>query len=160
MKKGQIITGTIEKVAFPNKGMFTTEEGRTVIVKNTIPGQTVSVCIQKVRKGKAEGRLLEVAKKAENELTETVCPHFGACGGCTFLNLSYEDQIALKESQIRELLAEVAGQTCVFDEVFEGVKSSPRPFAYRNKMEFSFGDSCKDGPLSLGMLSAAAFMIS
>lgn len=41
MKKGQIITGTIEKVAFPNKGMFTTEEGRTVIVKNTIPGQTV-----------------------------------------------------------------------------------------------------------------------
>ena len=157
MKKGQIITGTIEKVAFPNKGMFTTEEGRTVIVKNTIPGQTVSVCIQKVRKGKAEGRLLEVAKKAENELTETVCPHFGACGGCTFLNLSYEDQIALKESQIRELLAEVAGQTCVFDEVFEGVKSSPRPFAYRNKMEFSFGDSCKDGPLSLGMHKRGSF---
>ena len=157
MKKGQIITGTIEKVAFPNKGMFTTEEGRTVIIKNTIPGQTVSVCIQKVRKGKAEGRLLEVVKKAENELTETVCPHFGACGGCTFLNLSYEDQIALKESQIRELLAEVAGQTCVFDEVFEGVKSSPRPFAYRNKMEFSFGDSCKDGPLSLGMHKRGSF---
>ena len=38
MKKGQIITGTIEKVAFPNKGMFTTEEGRTVIVKNTADG--------------------------------------------------------------------------------------------------------------------------
>ena len=157
MKKGQIITGTIEKVAFPNKGMFTTEEGRTVIVKNTIPGQTVSVSIQKVRKGKAEGRLLEVVKKAENELTEAVCPHFGACGGCTFLNLSYEDQVALKESQVRELLEEVAGETCVFDEVFEGVKSSPRPFAYRNKMEFSFGDSCKDGPLSLGMHKRGSF---
>ena len=157
MKKGQIITGTIEKVAFPNKGMFTTEEGRTVIVKNTIPGQTVSVSIQKVRKGKAEGRLLEVVKKAENELTEAVCPHFGACGGCTFLNLSYEDQVALKESQVRELLDEVAGETCVFDEVFEGVKSSPRPFAYRNKMEFSFGDSCKDGPLSLGMHKRGSF---
>lgn len=157
MKKGQIITGTIERVAFPNKGMFTTEEGRNVIVKNTIPGQTVSVAIQKVRKGKAEGRLLEVVKKAENELEQTVCPHFGACGGCTFLNLSYEDQIALKEQQVRELLAEVAGQSCVFDEVFEGVKHSPRSFAYRNKMEFSFGDSCKDGPLSLGMHKRGSF---
>ena len=35
--------------------------------------------------------------------------------------------------------------------VFEGVKSSPKEFGYRNKMEFSFGDEYKDGPLSLGL---------
>ena len=32
--------------------------------------------------------------------------------------------------------------------VFETVKRSPREFAYRNKMEFSFGDEYKGGPLS------------
>lgn len=157
MKKGQTITGTIERVAFPNKGILTTEDGKQVIVKNTIPGQKVSVSISKIRKGKAEGRLLEVLKKAENELPEAVCPHFGACGGCTFQNLSYEAQTALKEGQIRELLADVVSKTCDFDEVFEGVKHSPKPFGYRNKMEFSFGDSYKDGPLALGMHKRGSF---
>ncbi len=37
------------------------------------------------------------------------------------------------------------------DYVFEGIKGSPQEFAYRNKMEFSFGDEYKDGPLSLGL---------
>ena len=31
--------------------------------------------------------------------------------------------------------------------MFEGVRKSPKEFAYRNKMEFSFGDEYKDGPL-------------
>ena len=39
MKKGQIIEGVIERVDFPNKGIIRTEDGRQVIVKNTIPGQ-------------------------------------------------------------------------------------------------------------------------
>lgn len=30
-------------------------------------------------------------------------------------------------------------------------RGSPKEFAYRNKMEFSFGDEYKDGPLSLGL---------
>jgi len=60
MKKGQIIEGVIERVDFPNKGIIRTEDGRQVIVKNTIPGQKVSASINKIRKGKAEGRLLEV----------------------------------------------------------------------------------------------------
>ena len=64
MKKGQIIEGVIERVDFPNKGIIRTEDGRQVIVKNTIPGQKVSASINKIRKGKAEGRLLEVLEKS------------------------------------------------------------------------------------------------
>ena len=37
------------------------------------------------------------------------------------------------------------------DYVFEGIKGSPTEFCYRNKMEFSFGDAEKDGPLTLGL---------
>ena len=47
MKKGQIIEGVIERVDFPNKGIIRTEDGRQVIVKNTIPGQKVSASINK-----------------------------------------------------------------------------------------------------------------
>ena len=67
MKKGQIIEGVIERVDFPNKGIIRTEDGRQVVVKNTIPGQKVSASINKIRKGKAEGRLLEVLEKSPLE---------------------------------------------------------------------------------------------
>ena len=37
------------------------------------------------------------------------------------------------------------------DYIFDGIKGSPQEFGYRNKMEFSFGDEYKDGPLVLGL---------
>ena len=64
MKKGQIAEGNVTTVEFPNKGIVMTDEGERVIVKNTIPGQRVSFAVNKVRKGKAEGRLLETVKKS------------------------------------------------------------------------------------------------
>ena len=39
----------------------------------------------------------------------------------------------------------------------QGIKSSPERFEYRNKMEFSFGDAFKDGPLALGMHKRGSF---
>ena len=68
MKKGQIAEGNVTTVEFPNKGIVMTDEGERVIVKNTIPGQRVSFAVNKVRKGKAEGRLLETVKKSPLEI--------------------------------------------------------------------------------------------
>ena len=68
MKKGQVLQGTVAYVDFPNKGVIKVEEGKQVIVKNVLPGQEISFSVNKVRKGKGEGRLLEVLKKAPNEL--------------------------------------------------------------------------------------------
>ncbi len=76
MKKGQVLQGTVAYVDFPNKGVVKVEEGKQVIVKNVLPGQEISFSVNKVRKGKGEGRLLEVLKKAPNELAEAPCPHF------------------------------------------------------------------------------------
>lgn len=150
MKKGDILEGVVRKVEFPNKGIVTVED-KDIVVKNTIPGQKVKFGINKARKGKMEARLLEVLEKADNEM-ESDCPHFGECGGCVYRSLSYEDQIKLKETQLRELLAKVG---C--EHTFEGVKESPAKEGYRNKMEFSFGDAFKDGPLSLGMHKRGSF---
>lgn len=168
MKKGQIYEGVVTKVNFPNKAEVLCE-GERVIVKNAMPGQTIKFSVNKVRKGKAEGRLLEVVKPADYEVA-TDCPHFGICGGCSYRTMPYEMQLACKEKQLRDLLAEVierfeqcpagengtiSGRT--FDDIFEGVKKSPTYLGYRNKMEFSFGDECKDGPLALGMHKRGSF---
>ena len=62
MKKGHIYTGIVERVAFPNKGIVRTEEGDMAVVKHAVTGQKVSFSVKKVRKGKGEGRLLEVPR--------------------------------------------------------------------------------------------------
>lgn len=161
MKKGQIYEGTVEHVSFPNKCVVAVEgEEKKVVVKNALEGQKVRFRLSKTRKGKCEGNLLEVLEPSPVELTgaDVPCVHFGACGGCTYQHLSYEDQLALKEKQIRELLAPVISEAGGdFDAVFEGVMASPRQFGYRNKMEFSFGDTCKDGELALGMHKRGSF---
>lgn len=148
MKKGQVYEGTIEKVEFPNKGIVSVEgEDKKVLVKNGIPGQKIKFCINKMRKGKAEGRLLEVLEKSPLETREPVCSIFPDCGGCMYQTMSYEEQLQMKARQVKDILdAAIVG-----DYEFEGVKASPKEFAYRNKMEFSFGDEYKDGPLSLGL---------
>ena len=148
MKKGQVYEGIIEKVEFPNKGIVTVpEEEKNVIVKNGIPGQKIRFCVNKLRKGKAEGRLLEVVEKSPLETREPVCSIFPACGGCMYQTMSYDAQVDMKAEQVKEILdAAIVG-----DYIFEGVKKSPKEFAYRNKMEYSFGDEYKDGPLSLGL---------
>lgn len=153
MKKGQVWEGIVKEVDFPNKGkVFLPEEDRTVIVKNTVPGQKIKFSVNKIRKGKAEGRLLEVLKPSEKEIP-SVCPHFGQCGGCTYQNLPYEEQLAMKESQIKKMMDEAVNGKYVW----EGVKPSPVKQAYRNKMEFSFGDEYKDGPIALGMHKRGSF---
>ena len=154
MKKGQVFEGVIEKVAFPNKGHITVD-GKTVIVKNGVPGQKVRLSVNKVRSGRAEGRILEVLEKSPLEC-EPVCPHFADCGGCTYQNLSYEEQLHLKETQVKELL-DGAIRDFGYEYVFEGIKESPNHYDYRNKMEFSFGDEVKDGPLALGMHKRGSF---
>ena len=156
MKKGQIVEGIIERVDFPNKGILRAEDGTRVIVKNAIMGQKVSAAVNKVRKGKCEGRLLEVLEKSALELPEPGCVHYGVCGGCTFQSLPYEEQLSMKEQQVKDLIDAVITEENK-DYEFLPIKASPRSKAYRNKMEFSFGDEYKDGPLALGMHRRGSF---
>ena len=148
MKKGQVYEGSVVRVDFPNKGIVCVGE-ETAVVKNSLPGQKVKFSVNKVRKGKAEGRLLEVTEKSPLETGRT-CSLFGLCGGCTYLSLPYEEQLKVKEEQVKRLLDSVLNKQ---EEVwiFEGIKGSPKAY------EFSFGDEYKDGPLALGMHKRGSF---
>lgn len=156
MKKGEIYEGVVIRVDFPNKGIVLAE-GQQVMVKNVIPGQKVRFLIHKKRSGRVEGRLLEVLEKSPLETRESVCSSFPACGGCMYQTMSYESQLQMKELQMKDILraglreAGILDPDHTLDGVWEGIHGSPIEFGYRNKMEFSFGDEYKDGPLSLGL---------
>lgn len=151
MKKGEIYEGVVEKIEFPNKGIITID-GERAVVKNALPGQNIRFFLNKKRKGKSEGRLMEILEPSPLETAEDVCPHFGRCGGCLYQSIPYEEQLKIKEWQVLELLKDVCP-----DFEFEGIKGSPQEQEYRNKMEFSFGDEVKDGPAALGMHKRGSF---
>ncbi len=169
MKKGQIYEGKVDNVKFPNKGIVRTSrlvcenedescaspEEQSVsinscpaVVKNTLPGQSIRFAVRRVRHGTAEGRLLAVTEKSPLEMDKAACPHYGICGGCSYQSLPYEEQLKLKSKQVLELLRDVIPGV---EDLFEGIRPSPRQFGYRNKMEFTFGDEYKGGPLTVGM---------
>ncbi|NLK36505.1 MAG: 23S rRNA (uracil(1939)-C(5))-methyltransferase RlmD [Epulopiscium sp.] len=151
MKKNDIIELAIEKVSFPNKGIGYIED-YPVTVKNTLPGQIVSVRIRKKRQSGIEGQLLEVVHPAPNQ-KPSGCSHFSLCGGCTYQHIPYEDELCLKETQVKELL-DKAG---IHGYQWEGIEPSPNQTGYRNKCEFSFGDEEKGGDLALGMRKRQSF---
>jgi 23S rRNA (uracil-5-)-methyltransferase RumA len=154
VKKKEIVEGIVKRVEFPNKGIVETSDGK-VVVKGVLPDQKVSIQIQKVRKDRAEGRLLEVIEEPSDSV-ESPCIHFGKCGGCSYLTMPYVKELGLKEQQVKRLLKPAMDrQTEGF--IWEGIKTSPVKFAYRNKMEFSFGDEIMGGPLSLGMHKKGSF---
>ena len=153
MKKGEIYEGIIEKFDFPDKGTLVTESGK-ITVKHALPGQKVSVMITKKRGGRLEGKIVEVVEKSPLETAEKPCVHFGACGGCIYQSLPYEEQLNIKKEQVKSLLDTVVEDGSY---EFEGILGSPQSGGYRNKMEFSFGDEFKDGPMALGMHRRGSF---
>lgn len=168
-EKGQIRTGVVRNVKFPNRAMVVLEplegaaDGEEICeVKGALPGQKISVIITKVRKGKGEGRLKEILEKSPIETVGVEnggCPHFNICGGCSYISMPYEESLKIKENQVRELLEPVLSKQQSVCQI-EPIRQSPVYYGYRNKMEFTFGDEVKDGPLALGMHKKAAFMIS
>ena len=145
MKRREIIEFEVGKMEFG--GTSSTVIGkRNVNMKGGITGQKVKASVKKANSQKAEVKLLEVLEKSPLE-TEQACKHFGQCGGCTILSLPYEKQLELKKQQILDLFEshEITG----FE--FLGIESSPNNTCYRNKMEFTFGNEMKDGPLTIGM---------
>ena len=158
MKKGDVCEGIIERYDFPNKGSFQVDE-RKVTIKSALPGQKVKYMVTKKKSGMAEGKVLEVLERSPLEDVEPTCPYFGACGGCAYQTMSYDNQLKLKADMVKALLDRVllAEDSNSKDYEWEGILGSPSQTAYRNKMEFTFGDAYKDGPLALGLHQKGSF---
>ena len=112
------------------------------IVRRTLPGDRVEATLRR-KKGRTWEATADHITNVRIPRVAPECPHFGVCGGCRWQDLSYTDQLKLKERMVANAL-EQQGLNC--DEQRPMV-SSRAPFFYRNKMEFSFGRDCGGGTL-------------
>ena len=150
-RKKEILEIKIIDTIFPNKSIGMHEENR-IIFKGGIKGQTVKVQPKKKKSDYIEGKLLEVV---ENSPLEKNLGKYGEydLGPCPYGTLLYEDELKLKEEQILNLFK----IEDISDFEYLGIEKSPNEYAYRNKMEYTFGDEVKGGPIVLGLHKKGRF---
>lgn len=83
-----------------------------------------------------------------------LCRDREVCGGCKYQGVPYEEQLAEKTAEVKALLE---GKKIKYGELLP-IEPAPSRFEYRNKMEYTFGDMVKDGPVTLGMHKRGHFM--
>jgi len=135
IKKGMDVELKIESLAFGGMGVSRINE-KITFVKNAIPGQTVTARITKKRSSYLEARSLEVLSESPY-FVPVKCEHFADCGGCTFQNLEYEQQVAAKELQVKDVFRRIGGFK---DVACDSIVKCDEIFHYRNKMEFTFSN--------------------
>ena len=128
--KNKIISVKAEKIVFPGRSLCRCSDGTALFTEGLLPGEQADVLVIRDKKSFREGIVKDI-KERSPERIEPLCPSFGRCGGCTFQNTDYKNQIKYKKEYISEIL-HFTGIT--LNEILQ----SPDIWNYRNKMEFSF----------------------
>lgn len=104
--------------------------------------------------GKVSGKVSRGAVKNEagkpSGKSVSPCPVSGQCGGCCYLNLSYEKQLEKKERQVKDLLKPFTS--------LEPIVGMENPYHYRNKVHAVF-DHDRKGQAISGVYKAGTHQV-
>jgi 23S rRNA (uracil1939-C5)-methyltransferase len=133
IKKKDIVELEISDLAYGGTSVAKVD-GFVVLIYGGIPGDVAKVEITRKKSNYAEAKVLQIVKES-NLRTKPRCSHFGFCGGCTWQNLKYEEQLKFKTRQVKESLKHIGGFA---DPPVQDTLGSDEVFYYRNKMEYAF----------------------
>ncbi|MBB63702.1 MAG: 23S rRNA (uracil(1939)-C(5))-methyltransferase RlmD [Waddliaceae bacterium] len=138
---------------FGSKGhglaFFHKENGEkdTVEIPFTVPGDRVRVELsRRRRRSKRSSHTLDLLEQSALRI-KARCKHFAQCGGCVWQQIPYSRQVEEKEKRVKTLFRQVADLGMV---QWHPTKACDEPWAYRNKMEFSFSED-RAGNAYLGL---------
>ncbi len=151
MQKNEIRTGIVASMGCGGEGIVK-DEGIVVFVPFAVTGEKVRYKVLKVTKKCAFGKLIEVLTPAE-ERVRPACPVFGKCGGCNLSHIRYQNQLKLKEQNVKDCFRKIAG---INVEVKSTVKGDCE-FRYRNKLQLPVGSV--DGKTVIGFYAAGSHRI-
>ncbi len=145
-----LIEVEITDLAFDGKAVGHID-GKVIFLKGGLPGETVLAEITKTKARYYNGITREIIKKSDKRI-DAVCSHFHECGGCTWLDLQYQDQLAYKQKQVNDCIERIGALQDVKILDIIGAKDI---YNYRNKMEYSF--NVTDDSFTLGLHSRGSF---
>ena len=127
--------------------------GFTVFAHGGLPGETVKVKLESVKKTYAMGRVVDILQTSADRC-EPVCPIYEECGGCQLQHLNYEAQLKIKTQQVKDALTRIGHLKHV--EVLPTLRAT-EPTFYRNKMQFPVATT--EGQLEIGCFAAATHRV-
>jgi len=107
-------------------------DGRAVFIPFTLPGEKVLIRLTEDKKRYARGEVVEILEVGEGRI-DPRCFHYGECGGCHYQHLPYERQLDVKREVLLDQLSRIGG---IADPPVEDTVPSPRPWYYRNRVQF------------------------
>jgi len=118
----------IDKLVHGGKGLAH-DGSLAIFVEGVLPGESVRIQLERVKKGYVEGHLLEVVTPSPHR-TAAPCPVYGQCGGCQLQHASPTAQLELKRSILTETLVRLGGLT---DVDVPPLIASPEVYGYRHR---------------------------
>lgn len=156
-KKNDYVTVTIEDIGNEGEGIGKID-GFTLFIKDAVIGDVVEAKIMKSKKNYAYAHLEKVVTPSPFRV-EPSCPIHKQCGGCQIQAMSYEKQLAFKESKIRNNLIRIGGFAPeLIDEVMEPIVGMEEPLRYRNKGQYPIGTD-REGNLIVGFYAGRTHSI-
>lgn len=96
----------IENIAYGGYGVGRID-GKAVFVDYALPGDELDIEIYEERKNYSFAKCSEVLNPSDKRI-ESPCPNFEICGGCSYLNISYPDEVEFKKSILIDQLTRIA----------------------------------------------------
>ena len=103
LRPGDVVEVAVEKGVYRGLGLAR-HQGQVVFVPHTMAGETARVRVERVGRGYANARLVDLTA-ASPERRASPCPYAPRCGGCAHQEMDYAAQLRLKEAVLRDSLA-------------------------------------------------------
>ncbi len=106
MKKNEIYKVKIYDITFEGFGIARVDS-MVIFIADAVLGDEIVVKILKVKKKYAYAKIQSFIKKSPLRI-ESDCEFSQRCGGCVFRNISYKDELQLKQKQIEQTLKRIS----------------------------------------------------
>ena len=117
--------------------------GVAVFVRGAVPGDEIIAHIIKTSKRYCIAVIKDIVKKSPSRITSD-CPVSDRCGGCSFRNMTYDEELKYKKSRVLDAVKRIGHLDVPVNEVV-GANCVD---AYRNKAQYPV--SVSDGELLAG----------
>jgi len=129
----------ITKIINGGYGLGRLDDGQIIMVRHTLPDETVIVNIQERKKNLLFGKLSQIIT-SHPERRNPPCPYYQKCGGCDLQHCHYPLQTAIKKSLLLDLLDRL-GSAAVSEAAarLQAPLPSPSEFGYRQRIQLKSG---------------------
>jgi 23S rRNA (uracil1939-C5)-methyltransferase len=143
-RRGDELELEVDTLAHGGRGVARAN-GYVVFVSGGLPGDRVRARLTKAKRDYAEAAAVELVRPSSERVADR-CLHGGEpCPGASWQGLPYERQLEHKHEQVGDALRRIGG---LDDFELEPIEAAAETWRYRNKLEYSFGES--EGRLALG----------